>query len=282
MIGAATIVAGVVGQPVRHSLSPAIHNAWIAAAGLDAVYVAFAPPVDRFAAFAEGLRGGVVRGLNVTVPFKLEALDIAGDVTSRAASAGAANLLLFDRDGTIGADSTDGDGLIGALAEQAPGFDASAGPAVVFGAGGAGRSAVAALLAAGAPRVRLVNRSLDRALAVAEVFGGAVQPLGQADAVAALVGANLVVNATSLGLGGGEGPVTDFTAAPDTAVVMDMVYRPLRTGFLEAAARRGLRTVDGLSMLIAQARPSFAALFGQPAPDIDVRAVALALLAAAQ
>lgn len=272
-IGAATVVAGVAGAPVRHSLSPLLHNAWLQAAGIDGVYVAFAPPADAFPAFARGLRGGAIAGLNVTVPFKEQALVLADQVSDRAAAAGAANLLLFRPDGTIEADNTDGPGLLAAFAAQAPGLDPSAGPAVIFGAGGAARGAAAAFLAAGASEVRIVNRTAERAQAVAQALGPKARVFADADE--ALDGANAAINATTLGLGGGDGPAADFAAAPDDCVVMDMVYKPLLTEFLARAAARGLRTVDGLEMLIGQARPSFEAFFGAPPPEIDVRDLAL-------
>ncbi len=277
-IGAATVVAGVAGAPVRHSLSPLLHNAWLEAAGIDGVYVAFAPPADGFPAFARGLRGGAIAGLNVTVPFKEQALALANQVSDRAASAGAANLLLFRSDGTIEADNTDGLGLLAAFAAQAPGFDPAAGPAVIFGAGGAARGAAAAFLAAGASEVRIVNRTAERAQAVARALGARARVFAEADE--ALAGANAVINGTTLGLGGGDGPAADFTAALDDCVVMDMVYKPLLTEFLARAAARGLRTVDGLEMLIGQARPSFEAFFGAQPPEIDVRDLALKSLEA--
>jgi len=271
-----TIVAGVVGAPVTHSLSPQIHNAWLAAAGIDGVYVPFPVSPAGFTVFALGLRGGAVRGINVTVPFKEEALALADVVSDAARAAGAANVLVFETDGTIRADNTDGAGLLGAFAAQAPGFDPAAGPVVIFGAGGAARGAAAAFAAAGSPEVRIVNRTGERAEAVARAVGGTVRVAD--DPRQALEGAAAVINATTLGLNGGDGPVTDFAAAPATAVVMDMVYRPLRTPFLAAAAARGLRTVDGLEMLIGQARPSFLAFYGIEAPEIDVRAVCLEAL----
>ena len=159
-ITAKTIVAGVAGAPVRHSLSPLIHNAWLQAAGADGVYVAFAPHQDRFKAFAEGLRGGAVRGLNVTIPFKEQALVVADEATPLAKAAGAANLLLFHEDGRIEARNTDGDGLLRAIAVQAPDFDLLAGPVTVMGAGGAARGAVAALIEAGVADILLCNRTL--------------------------------------------------------------------------------------------------------------------------
>jgi shikimate dehydrogenase len=277
-ISGATALAGVVGAPVAHSLSPLIHNAWLEAAGIDGVYVAFAPREDRFTAFAAGLAGGAVRGLNVTVPFKEAALRLADDASAAARRAGAANLLVFEADGRIRADNTDGAGLIAALAEQAPGFDVLSGPVVMLGAGGAARGAAAALLDAGAPEVRLINRTADRAIALAATLGAGarvVEPSAGAFADAALV-----VNATTLGLNGGAGADVPFERTG--AVVMDMVYRPLRTEFLRRAVVAGRATVDGLAMLIGQARPSFEALFGAPPPDIDVRSVCIAALGEAR
>ena len=272
-ITGAALVAGIVGRPVTHSLSPVLHNAWIAAAGLNAAYVPLAPTAGGFAALAEGLRGGVIRGVNVTIPFKEDALACADEASERARLAGAANLLLFRDDGSIFADNTDGLGMLAALAVQALGFDPKAGPAVILGAGGAARGAAAALVLAGAPDIRIVNRTANRAFALATDVGG---PVRAADLKGALDDANVVINATSLGLNGGPGPEVDLATAPDAAVVLDMVYKPLRTEFIARAQTRGLRTVDGLEMLIRQAVPSFEAFFGvSPPADVDVRALAL-------
>lgn len=273
-ISGATLVAGVVGDPVRHSLSPLIHNAWIAATGLDAVYVALPSTADRFPSLLDGLRGGTLRGLNVTLPFKEAALAAADHVNPRAAAAGAANLLIFSADGAITADNTDGLGLLGAIAAQAPGFDPKAAPAVVLGAGGAARGAVAVLLDAEAPEVRIVNRTRSRAEALVETVGG--EPYALEDAAAAFAGAGLIVNATSAGLADQATLAWPLDAAPPDAVAMDMVYKPIITPFLAQASRRGLRTVDGLEMLIRQAAPSFEAFFGvTPPTSVDVRALAL-------
>jgi shikimate dehydrogenase len=212
------------------------------------------------------LRGGVVRGLNVTSPFKALALAAADEASATARRAGAANLLLFEPEGDVWANNTDGEGLLAAFAEQAPGFDPAAGPVVILGAGGAARGAVAAFLDAGAPAVRLVNRSSERAQALAVEFGDAVT----AADVGALTGANAIINATP------AAPDIPLQQAPASAVVMDMVYRPLDTPLLIAARALGLRTVDGLAMLIGQARPSFRAFFGvDPPDDVDVRARAI-------
>jgi shikimate dehydrogenase len=278
-ITGSAIVAGVCGQPIRHSMSPVIHNAWIAAAGLNAAYVPFAPGEDNFETFVEGLRGGAIRGLNVTIPFKEQALACADRCSDLAKLAGAANLLVFETDGTITADNTDGPGLIGAIGVQAPGFDLKASPVVILGAGGAARGAAAALALAGAPRVSIVNRTFVRAEAIAVSIGGVVEAASEDELDALLSQAGLVVNATSLGLGGGAGPAARLELTPKNAVVVDMVYKPLRTEFLNRADTAGRRTVDGLEMLLRQAVPSFEAFFGvTPPAQVDVRALALAQL----
>jgi shikimate dehydrogenase len=274
-ISGATIVAGVAGSPVSHSLSPALHNAWIRHTSLDAVYIPFRPPADAFAAFAAGLRGGVIRGLNVTAPFKGEALAVADQVSERARAAGAANLLLFENDGAIRADNTDGLGLLYAFRNQAPGFLPSSAPVVILGAGGAARGAVAAFLGEGAPEIRIVNRDPARAMRLVEMFGASIKVVPASDLAAALEGAGAVINATPQGLGGGSPPALPFAFAPPQCVVMDMIYNPIRTAFLTEAASTGLRTVDGLGMLIGQAIPSFEALFGLSPPSIDIRGLAL-------
>lgn len=257
-----TAVAGVVGQPVAHSLSPLIHNAWIEAAGLDAAYRAFAPAdAGAFAELVSQGRSGPLRGLNVTAPFKEQALALADEVGEAAKACGSANLLLFD-EGRVRADSTDGVGLMAALAEKAPALDLRGRAVVVLGAGGAARAAVAALTAAGA-EVGLMNRTRARAEAVARDLGARVVEADRLDS------AVLVVNALSIA------PDIEMSRLRDDAVLMDMTYKPLTTRFLAAGLARGLTAVDGLAMLIGQARPSFRALFGIEPPDVDVRTPAL-------
>lgn len=272
----AKVKAGVVGRPIAHSLSPLIHGAWLKAAGLEGEYRAFSPEDGQsFDAFAYGLRREGLAGVNVTLPFKEAALALADRASDRAAAAGAANLLLF-RSGGIEADNTDGVGLMSAL--DAAGYVPAAGPAVVLGAGGAARGAFTALVAAGAPEVRVVNRTASRAEVIAELHAGAraFAWTGMADALAGAAG---VVNATSLGMTGQPELDIDLDPLPETAVVMDMVYKPLETPLLAQARRRGLRTADGLAMLIGQARPSFEALFGHAVPEgVDMRAVCEAAL----
>lgn len=273
------MVAGIVGRPVTHSLSPLIHNAWLAAAGIDGVYVPFTPDTFGLPRLAEGLRGGVIRGLNVTIPFKEAALAAADQASELARRAGAANVLIFDRNGKILADNTDGQGLLGAFAAQAPRWDVRNGPVTVIGAGGAARGAVAALLEAGAPKVWLLNRTLGKADAIAADLGERVAPLPLSHCASALQQTTAVINATSAGLNGEGSLDLPLELTHESTVVMDMVYKPLTTPFLAQARALGRPTVDGLEMLIQQAIPSFEHFFGQPPPlTVDTRALALEAL----
>jgi len=259
------IRGGVVGWPIDHSLSPVIHSAWITAAGLDAAYEAFAAPDEAtFDALLRQGREGMLRGLNVTAPWKLRAVSAADEATDAARRAGSANLLTF-RQGRVVADSTDGQGLVEALKQQAPALALQGARATILGAGGAARAAVAALQDAGAV-VGVVNRSPDRVRELAETLGVIPQTTDDLGA------ADLIVNALPVD------PQVDVRRLKSSAVVMDMTYRPLVTPFLSAARDRGLTIVDGLAMLIGQARPSFPAIFGVAVPDVDVRALCLRAL----
>ena len=267
-ITGAVKVGGIVGNPVAHSLSPVIHNAWIEAAGMDASYVAFSPrdPAGFEILVAAG-RAGLLSGVNVTAPFKEQAFALADEASDTARHSGSANILIF-RDGDVRADSADGLGLLRALQQQAPELSLAGSSVVMLGAGGAARAAAATLAGAGA-QVRIVNRTRDRAEALAADLGGSVTV---AEGPAAFDGAALVVNALSVR------PEIDFAALDPATTVMDMTYKPVVTPFLEAARAAGLVTVDGLAMLIGQAGPSFEAIFGVPAPDLDPRPVLLAHL----
>lgn len=269
-----TLIAGVLGHPVAHSLSPLIHGAWIAAAGIDAAYEMHDVAPADFAAFIARVRAeGRVKGFNVTVPHKEAALACATVVRPAAARAGAANVLLF-QDGEIVADNTDGIGLLSALSEQAA-FDPAGKNAVVLGAGGAARGAVIALVEAGAASVVVVNRTYERARELAEL-DERIRAVILSKSTPAFMDADLIVNATTLGLGGGPGPHAPLGMTHTGCVVMDMVYKPLRTQLLAEAERLDRPRADGLAMLIGQARPSFEAFFGvAPDPAMDVRGLAL-------
>ncbi len=278
--GAAKIAA-IVGQPVHHSMSPFLHNAWLRHMKINGVYAAFGPKDEHgFERLILSCRSNGIKGLNVTAPFKAQALALADTVADSARACGSANVLTFDDDGYIHAQSTDGLGLTQAFALQAPGCDLSSGPVVIMGAGGASRAAVAAFLDAGTPEVRIVNRTLARAEELVFAFQGdqayarqKVTAFDLTDVDRAFSDAVAVINAAS------GGPLPLFDALPASATVMDMTYRPLRTNWLKAAADRGLTTVDGLNMLIEQARPSFEAFYGQlPDASFDIRVLALKFL----
>lgn len=288
----AAMVAAIVGQPVHHSMSPFLHTAWLRNLGLNGVYAAFSPKDEHdFDRLILSCRSNGIKGLNVTAPFKAQALAMADTIADSAKSCGSANLLTFDEEGYVHAQSTDGYGLTRAFELQAPKCDLSAGPVVIMGAGGASRAAVAAMLDAGCKDVRIVNRTIARAEELVFAFHDqqnttrltgrekAITPatlrktvtaydLTQVDR--AFAGAVAVINAAS------GGPLPLFDALPDTATVMDMTYRPLKTAWLQAAEERGLAIVDGLQMLIEQARPSFEAFYGVlPFGGFDIRGLAL-------
>lgn len=277
-----TLRAGVVGYPIKHSLSPLLHGAWLDALGIDGVYAQIEVAPEAFADFvARNRGGGDLVGVNVTIPHKEAALALADVVDPVAAKAGAANLLLFHKDGTVEARNTDGIGLLDAFGVQAPGFDITAAPVLLLGAGGAARGAIAALVDAGVTNIRLINRTLHRAQVLAAQFPGVtVVPPEDAFSIPAANTAGAIINATSLGLNGGGGPHIHWPETRADVVAMDMVYKPLRTQFLSEAAAQNRRTVDGLEMLIRQAVPSFEAFYGAPPPldRTDVRALALAAL----
>jgi shikimate dehydrogenase len=263
-ITGAAVLAGIAGQPVAHSLSPVIHNAWLEAENIDGAYMPFAPKdAAGFDALVAAARAGLVQGLNVTAPFKEQAFALADEASSAARATGSANILVFDN-GRVRADSSDGVGVLYALAEQAPGLNLKGAVVVVLGAGGAARAGAGALIEAGAS-IRILNRSRDRAEALAADLGPAVSVADET----ALAEADLVINALSVQ------PSIDLSALKPGAVVMDMTYKPVVTPFLAAARARGLTTVDGLAMLIGQAAPSFTALFRRPPPPLDLRALLL-------
>lgn len=264
-------LAGVIGCPAGHSLSPRLHGHWLQRYGLRGHYV---PLEVAQADLAEVLRlmpkMGFV-GANVTIPHKESALKLADIVSDRAALIGAANTLIFRSDGRIHADNTDGQGFIANLRQEVPHWEPSAGPAAVFGAGGAARAVVVALLDAGVPELRIANRSRPRAEALRAEFGTRVVVHEWVQAGNMLDEALTVVNTTSLGMTGKPEFRTPLDGLNQRAVVNDLVYTPLRTGFLAAAEAQGCTVVDGLGMLLHQAAPGFERWFGVR-PEVDAAA----------
>ena len=258
-----TRLAGLLGWPVAHSRSPRLHNYWLQHYGINGAYLPL--PVEA-AHFAEAVRGLVrvgFAGANVTVPHKEAAFAICDRVDDSAKKVGAVNTLIFGEAGEIAGSNTDGFGLIEALRAAVKHFDARRGPAVVLGAGGSARAVVQALTEAGAPEIRLVNRTPERAERLAAELGGPVRPTPWSEAATAMEGAALLVNTTTLGMKGQPPLALDLAPLPATAVVNDIVYTPLETGLLRAARRRGNPVVDGLGMLLHQARGGFRAWFGR-------------------
>lgn len=255
--------AGVLGWPVAHSRSPRLHGLWLQRHGIDGAYLPLPVRPERFADAVRALADLGFRGANVTIPHKEAAFAVCDTVADSARRAGAVNTLVF-RDGRIEGSNTDGFGFLENLRTGAPGWGPESGPAVLLGAGGAARAIAAALLDAGCPRLTLVNRTPARAEALARALGG---PVAVADRPP-LEDAALLVNTTSLGMAGHPPLEIDLSPLPAEAVVADIVYVPLETRLLAAARARGLCAVDGLGMLLHQARPGFEAWFGV-APVVD-------------
>lgn len=267
-ITGAALLGGIVGNPVSHSLSPVIHNAWLEAGGIDGAYVAFAPKdAAGFDALVSAGRAGLIAGVNVTAPFKEQAFALADEAAAAAQMTGSANILVFE-EGRVRADSADGAGVLYALAEQAPKLKLDGASVVMLGAGGAARAGAGALIETGAA-LSILNRTRERAEALAADLGPAVSVAPDASV---LGGADLVINALSVA------PDISLAALKPSAVVMDMTYKPVVTPLLAAARARGLTTVDGLAMLIGQAAPSFEAIFRRPPPPLDLRALLLSHL----
>jgi shikimate dehydrogenase len=269
-------LAGVIGSPVAHSRSPALHGHWLKRYGIPGFYVPIDVATDDLESVLRTMPKMGFVGANVTIPHKEKVMKIADLVTDRAALMGAANTLIFRADGRIHADNTDGYGFIENLRQGAPGWDAGAGPATVIGAGGAARAVIASLIDVGATEIRLTNRTRARSDALRQEFGTKVQVYDWVQAGNAIEGAATVINASSLGMVGKPEFRIPLDALSRDAVVTDLVYAPLETAFLRQAAEIGCRTVDGLGMLLYQAAPAFERWFGiRPEVDEAARAAVL-------
>lgn len=270
------LIAGVCGDPIGHSKSPRLFRHWFGVHGIDGHYAPLLVEPARFEVAIRGLQAAGYRGVNCTLPHKEAALRIADDASDAARQIGAANTLTFRLDGSIHADNTDAFGVYENLKAGAPGWQASDGPAVMIGAGGAARAGVFALLDAGAPEVRVTNRTRAKAEALAAHFGDRTTVVDWSERDEALGGAATIINSTSLGMTGQPPLEISLDVAPVSAVVTDMVYAPLETQLLANARARGMATVDGLGMLLHQARPGFHRWFGtDPAVTSALRAACL-------
>jgi len=262
----ATRVAAVIGNPVRHSLSPTLHNAAFAAAGLDWVYVAFEPAPGSGAEAVAAMRAMDLGGLSVTMPFKDQVAAAVDRCSPAATAVGAVNCVGWDGAALVG-ENTDGEGFVRSLATD-QGVSVAGARCVVVGAGGAARSVVVALAGAGAAGVKVLNRNRDRA-AEAAALAGHVASVGEPPDV---VGADLVVNATPLGMRPGDPLPIDPELLGPTHVVVDLVYHPPQTPLLAAARQAGAVAVNGLGMLVHQAGLAFTFWTGVEAPLDAMRA----------
>ena len=269
-------VAGVMGWPVEHSLSPRLHGYWLEQQGIDGAYVPLAVKPEHFKAAVKSLAAMGFKGVNLTIPHKEAALEACDEVDDLAKRIGAVNTIVMTG-GRLRGTNSDGFGFMENLRQGAPGWDPAAAPAVVLGAGGAARAVVTALADAGVPEVRLCNRSKKRAKAMRKALGDAMTILAWEKRAEALDGAGLLVNTTSLGMVDQPELDLDLSRLPANALVTDIVYTPLETALLSRARRRGNLAVDGLGMLLHQARPGFEAWFGV-APEVtpELRAFVLA------
>jgi shikimate dehydrogenase len=271
--------ACLIGWPAAHSRSPLIHHYWLRSLGIEGGYNIEAVPPEGFAEFVLHLSGHGFVGANVTIPHKERAL-VLTKPDARARAVGAANTLWYEA-GELCSTNTDIEGFIGNLDAAAAGWDRTD-DALVLGAGGSSRAVVFGLLDRGIKRVHVANRTPDRARALADQFGEAVRPIPWDEITAVLLKAGLLVNTTSLGMRGQPALALDIGLLPPNAIVADLVYVPLETALLKAARARGLKTADGLGMLLHQAVRGFELWFGQrPQVTPELRALVEADLAGA-
>jgi len=255
-------IAGVLGYPVAHSRSPVIHNHWLAEHGIAGRYVLFPVPPEKLEAAVRGLSALGMRGCNVTTPHKQAIMPLLDRVDDLARKIGAVNTVVVEKDGTLSGFNNDGNGFVQSLLDADPAWRPDAGPIVVLGAGGAARAVVATLAVRGAREIRLINRTFERAQAIAQEFGPPVTAVPWEACADALDGVALLANATSGGMAGKPPLDIALDRLPPRALVGDLIYIPPETPLLALARARGNITVNGLGLLLNQARPAFNAWFG--------------------
>jgi shikimate dehydrogenase len=269
-------LAGVIGSPIAHSKSPQLHGYWLKKYGISGHYLPMDVSADTLADTIRMLPKIGFVGVNITIPHKERVLEIADIVTDRATLIGAANTLIFRKDGKIHADNTDGYGFIENLRQNAPNWAPQSGPAIVLGAGGAARAVIASLLDVGVPEILITNRTRQRAERLREDFGTRLTVVDWVKAGNILEEGATVVNTTSLGMVGSAELRIPLDGLNKQAVVTDLVYNPLKTHLLQVADDMGCTTVDGLGMLLHQAVPAFERWFGtRPEVSDETRAAVL-------
>ena len=268
------LLAGVMGDPVMHSRSPKLHNYWLAKYGLTGTYVPLAIRAEHLRAALRALPALGFSGCNLTIPHKEAALDIVDKLDPLARRIGAVNCVVVVPDGSLEGRNHDAFGYIESVREAQRDWRADTGPIVVIGAGGGARAVLVSLVDQGAREIRLVNRTLARGKALAGELGGPIRPLSWEQREAALEGAAMLINATNQGMLGEPPLDLALDRLPVSALVSDIVYIPRETALLAAARRRGNATVNGLGMLLHQARPAFHAWFGiMPEVTPELRAM---------
>lgn len=271
------IKAGVIGWPIDHSLSPRLHGYWLNRFNIKGSYEAIGVDKDGLQLFLEKLPINGYSGLNVTIPHKESVMQHLHSISSQARRIGAVNTIIVNNKGQLAGSNTDGFGFIENLKQGNSEFNATKGPAVVLGAGGAARAIVVALIDKGAPSIKLINRTRARAEELALDIGGPIQVLDWQDRNDILEDASLLVNTTTLGMNGKPPLDISLDGLAAEALVTDIVYAPLETALLKSARARGNGAVDGIGMLLHQARPGFAAWFGvEPEVTDDLRNYVLA------
>lgn len=258
--------AGVIGNPISHSKSPRLHNYWLKTLNIDGEYQAIYSDIHKFRETVYSLIDNNYQGVNVTIPFKEEAYKIANERSLAAKFMGAANTLVFNN-GKIFADNTDGYGFAKNIQSKYPDWNVK-GDHIILGAGGAAKAIIQWLIDSGANRIILFNRTRERAEKLAEIHGKIeVQPWDQI--VDFLPNATTLVQTTSCGMNGKNDILLNFENAKSDIIINDIVYTPLMTGLLKSAKNQNIRYVDGLGMLLWQARPGFEYWFGQTPPKIN-------------
>jgi shikimate dehydrogenase len=255
-------LAGVMGWPVAHSRSPKIHNYWIEKYGLKGAYVLLPVAPGTLSVAVPGLAALGFRGCNITIPHKVDAMALMNEIDPMAKRMGAMNTIVVQADGSLKGFNNDGFGYIQSLIDAQPDWRADTGPITVLGAGGAARAVVLSLADRGAKEIRLINRTFEKADALAKEFGGPIKAYQWDDRHTALADVALLVNTTSQGMHGTPSLDLSLDNLPVHALVSDVIYVPLETPLLAAARQRGNATVNGLGMLLNQARPAFHAWFG--------------------
>ena len=269
-------LAGVIGSPIAHSKSPALHTHWMKTLGIAGHYIPIDVAQEDLEHIVKTLPKMGFVGVNVTVPYKEKVMDFADLVTDRAALIGSANTLIFRKDGKIHADNTDSYGFIQNLRQKAPDWDPKAGPAAILGAGGAARAVIAALVEVGVPEILISNRTKARAEKLKAEFGKRLRVVDWVQAGNMLEEAATVINTTSLGMVGKPPLRVPLDGLQKGTLVTDLVYAPLMTHLLNEANEAGCVTVDGLGMLLHQAVPAFERWFGvRPQVTDETRAAVL-------